>query len=72
MCQTIDKIEVVQTWKSEKGKFHYLRDVKGKVKIKERNNGFQNQPNKQIQNNQKQSKVQKSTKATKQAKERVC
>lgn len=38
---TIDKIEIVKRGRVRRAKLYYLRDVKGKVKIKERNNGFQ-------------------------------
>jgi len=38
---TIDKIEVVKRGRVRRAKLYYLRDVKGKVKIKERSNGFQ-------------------------------
>ncbi|MBP8657553.1 MAG: 50S ribosomal protein L19 [Fervidobacterium sp.] len=52
---TIDKIEVVKRGRVRRAKLYYLRDVKGKVKIKERNNGFQ-KPAKQADSKQQKAK----------------
>jgi len=52
---TIDKIEVVKRGRVRRAKLYYLRDVKGKVKIKERNNGFQ-KPAKQAASKQQKAK----------------
>ena len=38
---TIDRIEIVRHGRVRRAKLYYLRDVKGKVKIKERSNGYQ-------------------------------
>ncbi len=52
---TIDKIEIVKRGRVRRAKLYYLRDVKGKVKIKERNNGFQ-KPAKQADSKQPKAK----------------
>ncbi|MBP9518838.1 MAG: 50S ribosomal protein L19 [Fervidobacterium sp.] len=52
---TIDKIEIVKRGRVRRAKLYYLRDVKGKVKIKERNNGFQ-KPAKQADSKQQKAK----------------